>query len=56
MKKLAFIFMAMVAMTFAACGGNGTSTDVANDSTAVDTVVADTILVDTVAVDSVTAE
>ena len=56
MKKLVFMFICTIAMTFAACGnktsGAGTQNDtdsVAVDS--VDTVAADSV--DTVAVDSV---
>ena len=55
MKKLVFVFATMVAMSFAACGGQTTS-EAATDSTATDTV--DTIeVVDSVVADSViTAE
>jgi predicted small secreted protein len=53
MKKLLWIFVATVAMTFAACGGSTTDGS-ANDSVvadSIDTVVVDSV--DTVAVDSV---
>ena len=49
MKKLVFMFICSMAMTFVACGGNKTTgVDAQNDT---DTVVVD--CVDTVAVDSV---
>ena len=35
MKKLVFVFMTSVAMTFAACGGQTTSEQNANDSDSV---------------------
>ena len=57
MKKLVFAFLATVAMTFAACGGQtaGTASTVDSDSVAVDTL--DTVVVDSVVVaDSVIAE
>ena len=47
------MFVAFVAMSFAACGGNTAST-ATNDSTAVDTI--DTVAVDSIATDSVVAE
>ena len=54
MKKLVFMFVAFVAMSFAACG-NKTAATVENDSTAVDSV--DSIaVVDSIAIDSVTAD
>ena len=55
MKKLVFVFAAFVAISFASCGGNTTSTATA-DSTATDTI--DTVqVVDSIATDSViTAE
>ena len=56
MKKLVFMFVAFVAMSFAACG-NKTAATVENDSTAVDSVdsiaVIDSIAIDSVAADSV---
>lgn len=48
MKKLLFVMVAMVAMSFAACGGHTDAPATVNDS---DTVVVDTV--DTVSVDSV---
>jgi len=45
MKKLVFMFVTLVAMSFASCGGN-TSNAVATDSVAVDSI--DTVAVDTV--------
>lgn len=50
MKKLVFMFVAFVAMSFAACGGSTAST-VENDSTAVDSI--DSVVVDSIAIDSV---
>lgn len=50
MKKLVFIAMAMVAISFTSCGV-ATNQSVDTDSTAVDTVQVDT-LVDSLAVDS----
>ena len=55
MKKLVFAFAAIVAVSFASCGGNTAATEVA-DSTDVDTVTVDTVAVDTVAADTVVAE
>ena len=54
MKKLLFAFIATVAMTFAACGGQTASVQTATDS---DSVVVDSV-VDTLeaVVDSVVAE
>lgn len=51
MKKLVFAFAAIVAVSFASCGGNTEATEVA-DSTDVDTVAVDTVAVDTVAADT----
>jgi len=57
MKKLAFMFVAVAAISFASCG-NGTQKAEAEDTVAVDTVeVVDTVAAcDTVAVDTVVAE
>ncbi len=52
MKKLVFAFAAIVAVSFASCGGNTATTEVAADSTDVDTVAVDTVAVDTVAADT----
>ncbi len=53
MKKLVFAFAAIVAVSFASCGGNTATTEVAADSTeVVDTVAVDTVAVDTVAADT----
>ena len=56
MKKLVFVFICSIAMTFAACGNktSGVATQIDTDTVAVDsvdTVAADSV--DTVAVDSV---
>ena len=51
MKKLVFMFVAMVAMSMVSCG-NKTEQGAANDTVdtaAVDTVAADTVAADTVA-------
>ena len=51
MKKLVFMFVAMVAMTMVSCGNktaNGEAVDTV-DTAAVDTVAADTVANDTVA-------
>lgn len=58
MKKLAFMFVAVAAISFASCGNKAQEAE-AVDTVAVDTVeVVDTIAVDTVAVavDTVAAE
>ena len=57
MKKLVFAFIATVAMTFAACGGQTATEAVATDSDSVAVVDSlDTIAVDTIVVDSTVAE
>lgn len=53
MKKILFVVMSVVAMTFASCGGATKASDAANDS---DTVVVDTLAVDSASVDTVVAE
>lgn len=59
MKKLVFMFAAVVAMSFASCGGNTENTEavdsVATDSV-VEEVVCDSACCDSVAADSVVAE
>lgn len=54
MKKLAFMFVAVAAISFASCGNGTKQAEAVEDTTAVDTVeVVDTIAaVDTVAVDT----
>ena len=53
MKKLVFMFAAIVAVSFASCGNKTQTVEVENDTTvAVDTVAADTVAADTAAVDS----
>ena len=49
MKKLVFLFMASVAMTFAACGGQTASEQNVNDSDSV-------AVVDSLVLDSAVAE
>lgn len=57
MKKLVFAFIATVAMTFAACGGQTATETVATDSDSVAVVDSlDSIAVDTIVVDSIVAE
>ena len=56
MKKLAFVFAAIVAVSFASCGNKTTATECA-DSTACDSVVCcDSVACDTVACDSVVCD
>lgn len=54
MKKLAFMFVAVAAISFASCGNGTKQAEAVEDTTAVDTVeVVDTVAaVDTVAVDT----
>ena len=57
MKKLAFVFAAVVAVSFASCGNKteqGACCD--SDSVAVDSVVADSVVADSTVADSVVAE
>ena len=54
MKKLVFVFMASVAMTFAACGGQTASEQNANDSDSV--AVVDSLAGDSLLLDSAVAE
>ncbi|MCM1313588.1 MAG: hypothetical protein NC206_04885 [Bacteroides sp.] len=57
MKKLVFMFAAVVAVSFASCGGNTNNTDCCEDSCTVDTMeVVEEEVVDTVVVDSVAAD
>jgi hypothetical protein len=57
MKKLLFAFIATVAMTFAACGGQTASNQTATDSDSIAVVDSiDSIAVDSAVVDSVVAE
>lgn len=51
MKKITFVIMAMVALTFASCG-NKTNAGAGSDTTSVDTAVVDTLAVDTLAIDT----
>ncbi|MBQ9094310.1 MAG: hypothetical protein IJY03_10075 [Prevotella sp.] len=53
MKKLAFMFVAMVAISFASCGNK---TEQAEATDTVDTVAVDTVAADTVAADTTVAE
>lgn len=57
MKKLLFAFIATLAMTFAACGGQTASNQTATDSDSIAVVDSiDSIAVDSVVVDSIVAE
>ena len=55
MKKLAFMFVAVAAISFASCGNGTKQAEAVEDTTAVDTVeeVVDTVAVETVAADTV---
>jgi len=55
MKKLVFMFVTLVAMSFAACG-NSTANGGANDSDSVAVDTLDTTVVDTVVADTIVAE
>ena len=50
MKKLVFVFMACVAVTFASCGKCNETSANGSDSTVVTDSVSDSLVVDTVAV------
>ena len=56
MKKLVFVFMAVVAMSFASCNGCGTKAADGVDSTAVDTLDTTELVVDTVVGDTAVAD
>ena len=58
MKKLVFLFMASVAMTFAACGSQTASEKSLNDSDSIvsDSMVVDSVETDTLAIDSAVAK
>ncbi len=57
MKKLLYVFIATVAMTFAACGGQTASNQTATDSDSIAVVDSiDSIAVDSAVVDSIVAE
>ena len=57
MKKLVFAFIAMTAMTFAACGGQTASNQTVTDSDSIAVVDSiDSVVVDSIAVDSIVAE
>lgn len=57
MKKLLFAFIATLAMTFAACGGQTASNQTATDSDSIAVVDSiDSIAVDSAVVDSIVAE
>ena len=57
MKKLVYAFIATVAMTFAACGGQTASNQTATDSDSIAVVDSiDSIAVDSAVVDSVVAK
>lgn len=62
MKKLAFVFAAIVAVSFASCGNKTTGTECADSAACCDSVVCcdsvacDSVVCDSVACDSVVAE
>ena len=57
MKKFAFVFAAIVAVSFASCGNKTEQACCADsDSVAVDTVAADTAVADSAVADTVVAE
>lgn len=56
MKKLVFMFAAIVAVSFASCGNKTQNVEVDADSVEVVEEVVDTVAADTVAADSVVAE
>lgn len=60
MKKILFVFIASVAMTFAACGGQTASEQNANESDSlavvVDSLADGSIVVDSLVLDSAVAE
>ncbi|MFA4180840.1 hypothetical protein [Xylanibacter rodentium] len=58
MKTLVFMFVAVVAISFASCGGNKTeqAAPVDSDTVVVDSVVADSAVVDSAAIDSVVTD
>lgn len=57
MKKIMFVMMAIVAMSFASCGDKCANNQDSKDSTSVvaDSVNADSVIIDSVAVDSMKA-
>lgn len=57
MKKLAFVFAAIVAVSFASCGNKTTGTECADSTACCDSVVCcDSVACDSVVCDSVVAE
>ena len=57
MKKFAFVFAAIVAVSFASCGNKTEQACCADsDSVAADTVAADTVAADSAVADTVVAE
>lgn len=57
MKKFAFVFAAIVAVSFASCGNKTEQACCADsDSVAVDTVAADTVAADSAVADSAVAD
>lgn len=57
MKKLAFVFAAIVAVSFASCGNKTEQAEaVDTDSVVCDTVACDSVCCDSVVADSVVAE
>ena len=56
MKKLVFMFAAVVAMSFASCGGSTEATESTVDSDSIAAAEAAAQVVDTVAADTVVAD
>ena len=57
MKKLAFVFAAIVAVSFASCGNKTTGTECADSTACCDSVICcDSVACDSVVCDSVVAE
>lgn len=56
MKKVAFMFVAALAISFASCGGQTKASEEACDSAACDSAVVEEVVVDSAVVDSAAAE
>lgn len=56
MKKLVFMFVAIAAISFAACNNKSAAPAEGTDSTQVDTAAVDTAAVDTAAADTAAAQ
>lgn len=56
MKKLVFMFAAVVAMSFASCGNNTEATEATVDSDSIAAAEADVEVVDTLGADTLTSD